>query len=225
MNKAPRILLNLISAACIATCITQGILLGVLWNKGYLRQERLYDTLAAARGIDDKVFEIKDREAEIAIRTEQPSYNQRIESRWSRDLDHDIREAALDNALLEMWTTGSDLAARFDRFEAAKRSFHEYAQSLQKDFQDEALREFQVTVENMKPAQAKDQILQMLENGELEQVVMLIQGMPTDKRKKIVGEFKDEFEKERLYEVLKELYRGEPFVSQFQDRMDDLDRM
>ena len=53
------------------------------------------------------------------------------------------------------------------------------------------------TLETLKPKQAKELIAQMLEGKEIDEVVMLLAGMPEGKRAKIIAEFKTPAETEQ----------------------------
>ena len=67
----------------------------------------------------------------------------------------------------------------------------------------------------MSAKMAKDQLLRMLDNRNLSRaasmqfVTKLLKGMPLDKRKKILAEFKGE-DTDRLHEILQEIRRGVP---------------
>ncbi len=67
--------------------------------------------------------------------------------------------------------------------------------------------------ENIKPKQAKEQILKMLDNQEMNEVVTILSGMPIGKRAKIVGEFKTPEETEKLDEILRLIRCGVPEVN------------
>jgi len=60
----------------------------------------------------------------------------------------------------------------------------------------------------IKPAQAKLLLDDMLDDGEIQTVVTLIQGMPDVKASKIIGEFKTEQDLEKIGEVLRLILEG-----------------
>jgi ACT domain-containing protein len=74
----------------------------------------------------------------------------------------------------------------------------------------------------MQPEQAKGQLLKMLEDDAMEDVVTIVTNMPADKRKKILAEFKVGTDAEQLYEILKNIRKGEPIASTIQDARQSL---
>ncbi len=69
------------------------------------------------------------------------------------------------------------------------------------------------TLQTIKPKQAKEQLAQMLENHEIDQVVLLLSGLPETNRAKILAEFKTPDENKRLAEVLRLIRQGQPEAS------------
>jgi hypothetical protein len=76
--------------------------------------------------------------------------------------------------------------------------------------------------ENVKPKQAKEQILQMVAAGEQEEVVAILSAMPIAKRAKIVSEFKTEEETKQFDELLRLIRKGLPETGVIDEADDDL---
>ena len=83
-------------------------------------------------------------------------------------------------------------------------------------------KELQRTIEAMRPEQAKAQLLKMLDDEAMDDVVTIVKSMPVDKRKKIIAEFKEGTDADRLYEILKNILRGEPNASTIQEARNSL---
>ena len=64
-----------------------------------------------------------------------------------------------------------------------------------------------------KPKQAKEQLVQMLDNDELDIVVALLAALPDTKRSKIIAEFKTPNEAEQLGQILRRMREGYPDVA------------
>ena len=58
--------------------------------------------------------------------------------------------------------------------------------------------------------QAKEQLVEMLDNDELDEVVALLAAMPDSKSGKIMAEFKLEGEREQLYQIIRRIRQGYP---------------
>jgi len=78
--------------------------------------------------------------------------------------------------------------------------------------------------ENIKPKQAKEQILEMVEAGESPEVVSILSAMPIGKRAKIVSEFKSEEETKKLSEIMTLIRQGVPDIGPIDETQAQLER-
>ena len=67
--------------------------------------------------------------------------------------------------------------------------------------------------ENIKPKQAKEQIMEMIDKQEMNEVVTIFVAMPIAKRAKIVSEFKTAEELQKLDEIMRLIRQGVPEVN------------
>jgi len=209
---------------CVATVISLVAATAGLWLKGALDSARLYRVMAALHGIDVVTMQQQLVATKTNVDAELPSYRERFEKLALKSLDLDMRENAIDNAWVEMNEIRVDLEVKTTRFEELKEAYASKLQQLADEEQATSLRELQRTLEAIKPDQAKQQILKMLEDDAMDDVVTIIKNMPIDKRKKIIGEFEAGPDVEALYDILKNIRLGEPIASQIQETQDKLDR-
>jgi flagellar motility protein MotE (MotC chaperone) len=207
---------SLFVAFCVATCISLAVVVGTLWMKGALSDDRYWKVLAAIYGIEldsgpPSAAAPKDKNPE------QPSYEAVLERRALVSLDLDLRESALDKGLQDLRNMESQIKTEQKRLELWKQSFDNRIAALENGRTDQAIVELQQTIEAMAPKQAKEQILQILntpprsaEDRPLGDVVNLLKNMPLDKRKKILAEFKLPEEMEKLNEIVQEIRLGMP---------------
>jgi lysophospholipase L1-like esterase len=78
-------------------------------------------------------------------------------------------------------------------------------------------------LENIKPKQAKEQLLDMLKNDEMDKVVTLLAGMSDSKRAKIVGEFRTPEEAQQLSDILRRIREGAPEAALSDDAQQKLE--
>jgi hypothetical protein len=102
-----------------------------------------------------------------------------------------------------------DLKTQRERYDLVRQSFENLLDQLETDISSSAVDEVRETLQILQPKQAKDLILQMLdEDGDspeddvLGDVIEIITTMAPDKLKKILGEFKGESEREQLHRIL-----------------------
>jgi hypothetical protein len=202
---------NLFVATSIGTTVTLVVLLAMLWWKGALADDRVLEMLAALQGIQPSP---PATTGALDPAAEQPSLEQLLEARLRASLDLDLRESAIDKSLGDLRTLETALRTESARLDDWKRSFDQRLTDLQKATTDASLLEVQRTLEAISPKQAKEQIVKMLEepptpqDDPMEDVVRILKAMPLDKRKKILAEFKDPQEVEKLHEILREVRLG-----------------
>jgi hypothetical protein len=94
----------------------------------------------------------------------------------------------------------------YDNFDAKLAALNGDAMSAGVD-------EVRRTLETVKPKQAKQFIVEMLDRKEIDDVVTLLSGMADAKRAKIIGEFKTPGDLDKISEVLRRIREGEPSSS------------
>lgn len=214
-------LLKLIPAAmlyfCVATVVAETGAIAVLAAQGVISQEKLFQCMATLYGVNLREIEDKANTANQPPAKEQPAFDEVIKQRALASRDLDLREAAIDKALVDVRALTAQLKTERERYDQLKQQFDARLAQLEQVFTDSSLQEVQRTLEVMQPKQAKDQILRMLdEAGTDEQekvnrdVVTMLKAMPLDKRKKIITEFKTEEESQKLHEILKQIREGVP---------------
>ena len=115
---------------CVATVISLAAILTGLWFKGALDQERVTRVLAALHGIDVVTMHQQLVAQQAAANTESISRSERLEQQKLQNLDLDMREAAIANALAEMRTIQTKLELETNRFEDLKKAYARTCKNL-----------------------------------------------------------------------------------------------
>ena len=210
---------------CVATVLAQVICVAMFANSGTFSKDRLYSLMALVYGIDeDAIRDDIQKEDEPEEDNEEPDMQQIIDARAQRHLALDFRIQALDNGIENLRNMQSSLVEERRRYDQLKQSFDQRLKALEEGVQDEAIVELQRTLEALDPRQAKEQVLMMLErdNAAMIDVVRLLKAMSTDKRKKIMGEFRSDEEQQKLADILDEIRRGAPDTTILGEARDQL---
>jgi hypothetical protein len=216
---------------CVATVIAAGVGVAMLYQKGAFSDDRVTNMWAALHGIPlpgDAASSGSDGHDP----EEQPSYEDIVVKRALAGLDLDLRENTVDKALRELQTIQLKIRTEQERFDRLVTSYEEKLQSLEANAADAAILETQRTLEALPPKQAKQQLLNLLDESPspgiespMAAVVALVKAMPIERRRKILQEFKTEAEDGKLAEILKEILRGAPdvpFLKQARDELQNL---
>ena len=213
-------------AVAIGTFVSLLVLLGMLWWKGTLADERLLGMIAALQGIEAAPPEKEGDE--LDPNAEQPSFDQMVQARVQASLDLDLRESAIDKSLLDLRATETQIKTERERLDLWKTDFDQRLAQLETAGTDTALVEVQRTLEAMSPKQAKDQVLRMLEEAPtaeddpMQDVVAIFKALPESKQKKLFAEFKTPDELDQLAEILHQIRLGLPDSELIRDTRNQL---
>ncbi len=208
--------------AAVATMLAEVTAVAGLYFKGSLDKSRLYRVLAALHGIDVITLQSQLAAQEQVEREEQPSFESLLEARELKSLDLDLRESALTQGLGALHNLQVSLETEQTRFQNVKKSYDTRLKQLATDEQASSIQELQRTLEALKPKQAKEQIVKIIDDDAMADVVAMLKRMSLDKRKKILAEFKDGADADTLSEILSNIRKGEPLASQIKETRDQL---
>jgi len=202
--------ISLFAYFCVATILAQIILLVYLTLTWQLDRNKVVQVLAIAQGIDIlSIREQAERDQE-QISPEQVSYEQIRETRAVKVRHLELREQALRQGLGQLASEQSKLAKEMQHCEQLRASFQKELLDLQQGAVATGRENARLKLESLKPKQAKEQLVEMLKNDELDEVVALLAGMPDSKAGKIMAEFKLPGESEQLYQILRRIRQGFP---------------
>lgn len=208
-SVAMKMLLRLFGAFCVATVLAQCIVLGLSAYRGNLTGDTVLQGFALLNGID-----ITGKRLEDAIKNGReapmPTYEDVADLRAQKSLNLDMRERSIRLATEQLQAKQRELQLEITNFDNRKDAFYSKLDELSKGQEDASLMDVRRTLESLPPEQSKDQLLKLIKDGQLQDVVAIVKGMPPDKSKKILGEFLEPEESEKLYEILRELRKGEP---------------
>ena len=197
---------------CVGTVISLAIIAGYASTHGFLDKDKLERMADVARGIEIAAAPVEPAKKPIES-VDQPSFDDIERSRGIRARNLELREQSVQSGLDRIRFEQHKLTDEEDRYELLKKNFSDKILSEEKSkVMKEGQDRIRLIWENMKPKQAKDQIMQMIEAGEMNQAVAILSVVATAKQAKIIAEFKTEEEVKNLVEILRLIREGVPDV-------------
>ena len=202
----------LVSSACIATVLALTLLAGFCWWRGVIDGDRLadlaavFDGSASAERPESKIIDLHDR-------ANQPSLVDIARARAIKSRDFELREQMLHSQWDELKDERVKLTGEIDRYNRVKTALDRQLDTLRAATISNSQETTRLILETMKPKQAKEQVLRMVDEGSMPEVVALLSAMTPTKRAKVIGEFKTPDEVDKLAEILKVIRDGEPELS------------
>jgi uncharacterized coiled-coil protein SlyX len=201
-----------LAAFCVATVLTQVILLSYFLIRGTLNRNSAIQLIALVNGIDVSGMRLQEIYQE-GENYEQPSYAEILAQRKMASLDMDIRLRSQQEYRDELSIMLADLRTDQDRFSDRLLAFRNELKELSDEAQDNGLQDVQRTLQSLDPEQAKEQLLIMYDDKRIDDVVTILQAMSTDARKDILAEFTTPADVEILADVLRRISEGMPVSS------------
>ena len=214
-------LLRGLAAFCVATVLTQVILLSYFLIQGTLNRNSAIQLVALVNGIDvsgNRLQEFLRKSNDV----EQPSFDEILDQRKMKSLDMDIRLRSQQEFRDELSIMLAELRNDQDRFSDRLLAFRTELKELNEEAQENGLQEVQRTLQSLDPEQAKEQLLIMYDDKRIDDVVTILQAMSTDARKDILAEFTTPADIDILADVLRRISEGMPVSSLIKETNDKL---
>jgi len=223
MGRIVGALAALFAYLCTGTVIAATIIVGYAIAHGSLDQPKIARIVDLVRGIDDA-----PPAAAPATKppepTEEPSFEKIEEYRGIRARNLELREKAVENSLERVRFEQDRLSADLNRYSALKGEITRLLEGKN----DEAIKAGRETVrelwENIKPKQAREQVVRMMDEGETNEVVAILSSLTTNKRAKIIAEFKGDEDAKKLDEIIRLMRQGIPQVLPIKQAQEELNR-
>ena len=210
-----------LAAFCVATVLTQVILLSYFLIQGTLNRNSAIQLIALVNGIDvsgNRLQEFLRKSKDV----EQPSFDEILDQRKMTSLDMDIRLRSQQEFRDELSIMLAELRDDQDCFSDRLLAFRTDLKELGEEAQENGLQEVQRTLQALDPEQAKQQWLIMYDDKRIDDVVTILQAMSTDARKDILAEFTTPADVEILADVLRRISEGMPVSSLIKETNDKL---
>jgi hypothetical protein len=200
---------TLVLCLCVGTVLAQALVAAVLFPKMKLNSQRISQIVSIAQGNDIAPAKTVEKPTAPQLETEQASYQEVVEARAVKYRNLELREQQLRNNVTQVQSDESKITDDIKKNKQLVESFQAQLENVRKTSTSKGMDDVLRTLISLKPKQAKELILDMLDKKEIDAVVELIKQMPDKKRANIIGEFKGDDE-EKISEVLRRIREGEP---------------
>ena len=209
------------AAFCVATVLTQGILMSYFVTQGAINRDSVTKLVGLLNGIDISGNRLQQilREGEDR---EQPDFNEILDARKMKSYDMDIRLRSQKEFRDELTVMLSELRGERERFDERLTSFRSELEELREGARNDGLQDVQRTLQALDPVQAKEQLLIMYDDERIDDVVTIVQAMSTDKRRDILAEFVSRDDADKLADILRRIGEGMPISSLINQASDSL---
>lgn len=172
--------------------------------KGNFDRSTLVKIVALLSGIDiqgDKLAAAIQSGKEAPV----PTYDEVLDAKVKAILQSDSRSAALDRYKKELDDRAKRLQEDSERHNKLVAEFQKAEAQAKEAKQTESQQQIREILEALDPAAAKQQLIAMLEKEQKAEVISIMKAMDADKLKKILAEFSDLADQQKISDVLEEI--------------------
>ena len=230
MKKIKKMLASLIRGAsllaicfAVGTLIAEAVILVYVCSSWKINGEKVTQMMAIARGREMVALSREELRRQEEIPPEQPSVAEIIESRAVKNRNLELREQALAQGVGQLRFEQTRQTGELARFKQTRDGFEKKLAEIKEFQKSNGLQENIVMLQNMKPKQAKEQLIRIYKDNQVDQVVMLISGMAPTKRKKISAEFKTPDDEKILFDILQRIRLGTPLALLAEKTLEELE--
>lgn len=209
------------------TVLFEAAILGYLYYKEIPNPERNQAAIRVLYGLE-KTELAKDIIVDSLAPPPQ-SYRQIRQYRLKITLDQDLRESSLGAGVDDLQYIEEAFDERRRRFKRLSESFQDSYAKLQGAASDASIIEMRNTIAALRPEQAAEQIIRMLDmsrdTGDPQlrnDMVTILKSLPTGTQKKVLAEFKDDDKVPYMLEMLEQIRLGMPEISVVRETRQEL---
>lgn len=226
MSFLLRMLIPLIGYVCVATVVSGALGYGYLRKSGKLSDEKLYRIVALVHDVD--LDEIEHAKETVVSETppEEPSFAEQQQFAQAATIHFDAKRKQLASSLMEFDHQLKRLTDEANRYAMLGDSVEQELKSQREQLLNAQLVEVSKQIESMHPLkQAKPMLVKRIEQGRLDEVILLLNSMKPRNRTAILNTFTTEQDIDHLYEVQRKMLEGGQAVDFIDERLKELQQL
>jgi hypothetical protein len=220
-----RFLFALIGYIATATVITLALGVGYLWQTERLSDDKMFRMIALLQGVDLEQIAIAERASDEDVPAEEPSMDAVIGQQQVLDRNFEVKLLSLQRGRQEYDHRLLQLKTQTERFDRLARDWESKLKQQDELTTQENLAKVVSDLEQVKPATAKNLLMQWIEDGRMEDVITLLGRMSDNKKAKILKSFATPDELDKLHEIHRLMIDGKKNKEKLQQAQGELDAL
>jgi hypothetical protein len=226
MSAIIRILFPLIGYVCVATVITAVLGYSYLRSQGKLDDEQMFRLVALMHDIDLQEIAESQQPNPEKIPAEESSYEDRQAQRAILLRHFEAKQEDLIRNLEGFNYRLDQVKDATAEYKAVRQDVKNFLQEQNSRIMKSGPNSVRAQLEKLDPKkQAKPLLLDMVENGKMEDVIMLLEGMKARNRDAILKTFTDEKELKTLHDIHTQMMSGKPVKPKIDAAIETLNQL
>jgi hypothetical protein len=201
MSKIIDILFSLIAYVCVAAVVTLAIGLGYLWHNDQLNNEKLFRMMALLQDVDLQQITATPAKAGEEVPPEEPSLSQVMHRQQVLDRNHEVKLLALQRGRQAWDSKLQELKVLSERQNRMAIDFQNKLDEQRAQTSQENIAKVVSQLEQLKPELAKDSLMLWLNEGRMDDAILLMSRMSETKLSRILQKFETPQDLEELHKI------------------------
>jgi hypothetical protein len=154
---------------------------------------------------------------------EEPSLEEVAQYQQLLDRNHEVKLLALQRGSQEYHHRFQELKEQADRYDRQAQELQEKQKQQQELTTQENVATVVSQLEQLQPEVAKDSLMRWINEGRMDDAILLMSQMSESKLSKILKSFETDVELDKLHEIHERILDRSADASQFRKNLDDLD--
>lgn len=225
MSKLIDMLFGLIAYLCVATVITLALILAYLRHNDLLTNEKVFRLMAVMQDVDLQKMAAAENKSADEVPPAEASLNEVAHHQQMVDRNFEVKQLALERGKQEYNAMWNRLVDKTERYDQLARGW----QARLKQEQELTTQQNTATVVNqlqqLAPDKAKEQLMLFIEDGKMEDAILLMSKMSEGNLKKILKTFESEKELAKLHEIQVRIMNTGSDSAQLEAALNQLDAL
>lgn len=198
---------------CVGTMLSLLIGAGYLWTSGKLNPDKALEMLALLHDVELRPANAAKETKSASGAAARPSFEDQLRRSKVESRQLELKLQAVTQGLEQLRFARDEFTQDKERYERIKKDFQTELAKMGGGAKAEGFANVRLIWENIQPKLAKEQIMQMIEQDEIEDVVVILSDMPIRTRAKIVSTFTTDEEVAVMDEIMRLTREGSPEIT------------
>jgi hypothetical protein len=201
MKKIIGLLLAFIAYFCVATVISLALISGYLWHTDQLTEEKMFRLVALLQDVDLQQLSEAQHKTGDDVPPEEPSLNDMLRHQHIQDRNFEVKQLALQRGRQEYDHRLQLLKEQTDRYDRLATEWQSRLKKQEELTTQENLAKVVAQIEQLRADNGKAMLLRWIDEGRMDDAILLMGKMSENKLGKILKTFETEDELNTLHEI------------------------
>ena len=221
MTRLVQLLFGLIAYVCVATMITFALGLGYLWHTDQLNDEKVFRIVALLQDVElHQPGEVPEQSSD-EVPPEEASLEDVTHHQQLQERNFEVKLLALQRGRQDYDHRLQELEVKTDRYNRLAQEWQSRLKKQEELTNQENLAKVVSQLEQVKPDNGKALLMLWINEGRMDDAILLMSKMSESSLKKILQKFETDEELEKLHEIHRRII-GSGNTPKLQEALDQL---